>query len=194
VLTPGLDARWLDARAPVDGARAVLCEPARGEFVDAVTFLAGHAPMRTPLGVHTRGRGRADYSWSRHVEKLWPALIGPAATTLGTATRIETGDDTRTKRNGSGTTIRAGRTTCRARRGHTLEWFTKVEAHRYGEYGPWMPDVMEFARHGGEDVLEIGGGMAPISRSLRVTVPGSPTSTCRSVICSSRRKTSRCEA
>jgi ubiquinone/menaquinone biosynthesis C-methylase UbiE len=42
---------------------------------------------------------------------------------------------------------------------HTLDWFTKVEDHRYGEYGPWMPEVMEFAGHAGEDVLEIGGGM-----------------------------------
>jgi len=42
---------------------------------------------------------------------------------------------------------------------HTLEWFTKIEEHRYGEYGPWMPELMEFAQHGGQDVLEIGGGM-----------------------------------
>jgi len=42
---------------------------------------------------------------------------------------------------------------------HTLEWFLEVEAHRYGEYAPWMPEVMEFARHRGHKVLEIGGGM-----------------------------------
>ena len=42
---------------------------------------------------------------------------------------------------------------------HTLEWFLEVERHRYGVYAPWMPDVMEFTRHAGHDVLEIGGGM-----------------------------------
>ena len=42
---------------------------------------------------------------------------------------------------------------------HTLEWFLAVERHRYGTYAPWMPEVMEFARHRGEDVLEIGGGV-----------------------------------
>lgn len=41
----------------------------------------------------------------------------------------------------------------------TLDWFLEVERHRYGVYAPWMPDVMEFARHAGRDVLEIGGGM-----------------------------------
>jgi ubiquinone/menaquinone biosynthesis C-methylase UbiE len=42
---------------------------------------------------------------------------------------------------------------------HTLDWYLKVEDYRYREYGPWMPEVMEFAKHAGEDVLEIGGGL-----------------------------------
>ena len=42
---------------------------------------------------------------------------------------------------------------------HTLEWFREVERHRYGVYAPWMPETMEFARHRGHDVLEIGGGL-----------------------------------
>lgn len=41
----------------------------------------------------------------------------------------------------------------------TLGWYREVEEYRYGTYAPWMPDVMEFARHAGEDVLEIGGGL-----------------------------------
>jgi ubiquinone/menaquinone biosynthesis C-methylase UbiE len=41
----------------------------------------------------------------------------------------------------------------------TLQWFLEVEAHRYGKYAPWMPETMEFARHAGEDVLDVGGGM-----------------------------------
>ena len=66
---------------------------------------------------------------------------------------------TRTRCSTSGTTIPADRTTSPRRRAHTLEWFVKTEAHRYGDYAPWMPEVMEFAQHAGEDVLEIGGGM-----------------------------------
>jgi ubiquinone/menaquinone biosynthesis C-methylase UbiE len=42
---------------------------------------------------------------------------------------------------------------------HTLEWFLEVEKHRYDVYAPWMRETMEFGRHAGQAVLEIGGGM-----------------------------------
>ncbi len=42
---------------------------------------------------------------------------------------------------------------------HTLEWFLEAERYRYGNYAPWMPEIMEFNKHPGERVLEIGGGM-----------------------------------
>ena len=42
---------------------------------------------------------------------------------------------------------------------HTLAWFLEIERHRYRDYAPWMPSLMEFDRHAGEDVLEIGGGV-----------------------------------
>lgn len=42
---------------------------------------------------------------------------------------------------------------------HSLEWFLEAEAYRYGEYGPWMPETMEFSQHAGKQLLEIGGGM-----------------------------------
>lgn len=41
----------------------------------------------------------------------------------------------------------------------TLEWYLEAEAYRYGTYAPWMPEHMEFYRHEGEKVLEIGAGM-----------------------------------
>ena len=41
----------------------------------------------------------------------------------------------------------------------TREFFDSVEAHRYGEYPPWMRDVMEFGAFPGKDLLEIGCGM-----------------------------------
>jgi len=42
---------------------------------------------------------------------------------------------------------------------HTREWFLEAEHYRYVEYAPWMPGTMEFDRHGGKSLLEIGGGM-----------------------------------
>lgn len=42
---------------------------------------------------------------------------------------------------------------------NTLDWYLEAERYRYGTYAPWMPEVMEFARHPGEKVLEIGAGM-----------------------------------
>ena len=47
----------------------------------------------------------------------------------------------------------------RASQPRTLEWFLEIEKHRYGMYAPWMPETMEFARHEGQEVLEIGGGI-----------------------------------
>jgi ubiquinone/menaquinone biosynthesis C-methylase UbiE len=41
----------------------------------------------------------------------------------------------------------------------TLEWYLEAERYRYDVYGPWMPKVMEFAKHRGKKVIEIGGGM-----------------------------------
>src|SRR5262249_31485026 len=77
VLTPGLDAKALDAgaldgRTPIGAARAVLCEPGSvEEFVDAVVFLAGQPAIRRQLGQNARAAVEQHYSWSRHVEKLW---------------------------------------------------------------------------------------------------------------------------
>jgi ubiquinone/menaquinone biosynthesis C-methylase UbiE len=42
---------------------------------------------------------------------------------------------------------------------HTLDWFLEVERYRYQEYAPWMNEVMEFTKHKGSKVLEIGGGL-----------------------------------
>jgi ubiquinone/menaquinone biosynthesis C-methylase UbiE len=41
----------------------------------------------------------------------------------------------------------------------TLEWFLEVERYRYDIYAPWMPKLMEFDRHAGECILEIGAGI-----------------------------------
>ena len=41
----------------------------------------------------------------------------------------------------------------------TREFFDSVEHHRYTEYAPWMPRLMEFGKFGGKRLLEIGCGM-----------------------------------
>lgn len=41
----------------------------------------------------------------------------------------------------------------------TLDWFMEAEDYRFRTYAPWMPTLMEFAQHAGEQVLEVGGGM-----------------------------------
>src|ERR1700683_2024243 len=41
----------------------------------------------------------------------------------------------------------------------TLEWFVEAERYRYDVYAPWMREVMEFDRHRGEKLLEVGAGM-----------------------------------
>jgi ubiquinone/menaquinone biosynthesis C-methylase UbiE len=42
---------------------------------------------------------------------------------------------------------------------NTLEWYLEIERYRYGVYAPWMPEVMEFDRHRGEKLLEVGAGL-----------------------------------
>jgi ubiquinone/menaquinone biosynthesis C-methylase UbiE len=38
-------------------------------------------------------------------------------------------------------------------------WFEEHSRFRYVDYGPWMPEVAGFRRHGGELILEVGCGM-----------------------------------
>jgi ubiquinone/menaquinone biosynthesis C-methylase UbiE len=41
----------------------------------------------------------------------------------------------------------------------TLDFYLEAERYRYGTYAPWMFEVMEFGKHAGKKVLEVGGGM-----------------------------------
>jgi len=41
----------------------------------------------------------------------------------------------------------------------TREFFDTVERHRYQEYAPWMPELMEFDKFSGARLVEIGCGM-----------------------------------
>jgi ubiquinone/menaquinone biosynthesis C-methylase UbiE len=72
---------------------------------------------------------------------------------------IETGDAYKDQVQSQWNQNPVGSQHARASQPHTLEWFREVERHRYEVYAPWMPDVMEFSKHSGREVLEIGGGM-----------------------------------
>jgi SAM-dependent methyltransferase len=41
----------------------------------------------------------------------------------------------------------------------SLQWYLDVEAERYGKYGGWIPRLLEFAKHGGEQLLGLGHGL-----------------------------------
>jgi SAM-dependent methyltransferase len=41
----------------------------------------------------------------------------------------------------------------------TREFFDEIERHRYADYAPWMPRLMQFDNFRGRDLLEIGCGM-----------------------------------
>ena len=78
---------------------------------------------------------------------------------------------------------------------HTLEWFLEVERYRYGVYAPWMPEAMEFARHAGEEVLEIGGGMGTdLAQFATQRRASSPTSICRRTPAARAGELPRCAA
>jgi ubiquinone/menaquinone biosynthesis C-methylase UbiE len=77
----------------------------------------------------------------------------------GADTSIETGDAYKDRVQKQWNRNPIGSQHVRASQPHTLDWYMEVERHRYDTYAPWMREVMEFAQHRGEDVLEIGGGI-----------------------------------
>ena len=165
----------------VTDERAVLCEPgALDEFVDAVVALAERPDLWAPLGRNARTAVEQHYSWARHVARLWPFAAGdrsqvrqslstiplpaemPAAPAPPPAVRtpqVATGDAYKDEVQKQWDNDPAGSHYVKEAEKHTLDWFKEVEAYRYDEYAPWMFETMEFGRHAGERVLEIGGGI-----------------------------------
>ncbi|HEX8028601.1 MAG TPA: methyltransferase domain-containing protein [Vicinamibacterales bacterium] len=165
VLSPAL--RPGDLQRPVTNERAVLCVPGDvDQFVKAVVFLAGSPHVCDALGRNARAAVLDHYSWRRHVERIWQRASGDAFTASGTAgafaptpQRIATGDAYKEQVQNQWNSNPVGPQYAKVHRPHTLEWYQEIEAHRYGVYGPWMLDVMEFDKHRGEQLLEIGAGI-----------------------------------
>ena len=161
ILSPALrlaDLSRPDAR--VADERAVLCEPGNvEEFTGAVAALASRLDVARALGRNARTAVANHYSWSCHVAHIWDFLSsGPARSTDGVA-KVVTGDEYKDEVQRQWDNDPAGSHYVKEAARHTLDWFLEAEAYRYGEYAPWMRETMEFERHSGEQLLEIGGGM-----------------------------------
>lgn len=165
VLSPAL--RVADFSRPglrVTTERAVLVTPGDvEEFTDAVVALVEHPDIARCLGRNARQAVIDSYSWQQHVAKVWRFLLEgavPFARSRGRELqRLQTGDDYKEEVQNQWNNNPVGPQYAKVTRPHTLAWFKEIEAHRYGEYGPWMREVMEFDRHAGQDVLEIGAGI-----------------------------------
>jgi glycosyltransferase involved in cell wall biosynthesis/ubiquinone/menaquinone biosynthesis C-methylase UbiE len=178
VLSPALTAGEAARGVAVEDERAVLCAPGNvGEFVEAVTALVRQPQTASALGRNARTAAAAHYSWRGHVANLWQFLRGgdlqseiapdlrrkpkgrveaPAAARQEV---VATGDAYKDQVQRQWNNDPAGSHYVVEAAAHTKDWFLEAERHRYGEYAPWMPETMEFDRHRGEEVLEIGGGM-----------------------------------
>lgn len=72
VLSPALRADNLHDISRLDDKRAILCKPGSlAEFVNATLFLVNHPDIATILGKNARNAIESEYSWSRHVDRLW---------------------------------------------------------------------------------------------------------------------------
>ena len=161
ILSPAL--RLGDLSRPglvVGDQRAVLCEPGNvDEFVAAVAGLATRLDIARALGDNAREAVAAHYSWARHVDHVWTFLTCERRVAPVPPAQVVTGDEYKDEVQRQWDNDPAGSHYVKDAQRHTLEWFLEAEAYRHGEYAPWMRETMEFDRHAGEELLEIGAGM-----------------------------------
>lgn len=169
-----------EAAPAAAGKRAVLCKPGVvSDFVAGVAALLDHPEVSDALGVNARAALLAEFTWERHVERLLafaetgegrtpmlpreePAQEEPAPQLARTGSRltlVSTGDAYKDETQRQWNDDACGSHYVEGVEEHTLEWYLEVERYRYQEYGPWMPETMEFAGHRDRDVLEIGAGI-----------------------------------
>lgn len=80
VLSPALrPADFAQGRPSVDKQRAVLCRPGDvDEFVAGVLALVRNPEIAVALGRNARAAAEAEFSWKRHVERIWKHALGRA--------------------------------------------------------------------------------------------------------------------
>ena len=195
VLRPALSVRQLKEEGlRVDGERAVLCAPGDvADLTDAISALVARPAIAEQLGRNARQALLEQYTWAEHVRRL----LLFAARTTSFASRPPSLDrkpevgDIGPPENQEGPAPLDGYKAEIARqwdsdpcgshyvddvKEHTLEWFEEAERYRYQDYAPWMPEVMEFGRWGGKQVLEVGGGMG--SDLAQFALNGAETTDC----------------
>ncbi len=170
VLSPALAPGNLERGMPAGSARAILCEPGDVDgFVRGVLELIRHREACGALGRNARQAAVDHYSWERHVERLWRSVLGQPtpdefqhefeAKMRPIRSILSTGDTDKNEVQQQWNTDPCGSQYAKTTAAHTVDWYREVEAHRYGEYAPWMRETMEFSRHPGARVLEVGAGL-----------------------------------
>lgn len=169
VLSPALRPHEIDQVPEIGAQRAILCRPGNlNEFVEAVVFLCQRPDIAEALGRNARKAAEDEFAWPHHVQRLLAFVAGkPVASVMPQEPMAQesgkiplpTGDDYKDEVQNQWDNDPCGSHYVKDAKPHTLEWFLEAERYRYGEYAPWMPEVMEFAKHAGERLLEIGAGM-----------------------------------
>jgi glycosyltransferase involved in cell wall biosynthesis/ubiquinone/menaquinone biosynthesis C-methylase UbiE len=165
VLSPAL--RPADLSSPsvrVTDQRAVLCQPGNvAEFTAGVIALAQRPDVAQALGRNARQSVIDQFSWHQHVAQtlsfgagLTDDMLNPPSIVRD---RVSTGDAYKEEVQDQWNENPVGTQYAKTTTPYSLAWFREIEAHRYGVYAPWMPEVMEFDQHANEDVLEIGAGV-----------------------------------
>jgi glycosyltransferase involved in cell wall biosynthesis/ubiquinone/menaquinone biosynthesis C-methylase UbiE len=159
------------------------------EFVEGVLYLTRRPDVCRRLGENSRQAAQAEFTWDCHVSRLLAFIeerlrsrrtirdqanppcseaktadaAGSVSTDLPVSDEsrrpLQTGDAYKDECQNQWDNNPCGSQYAREADLHTLEWYLNVEAHRYGEYAPWMPETMEFAQHAGQELLEVGGGL-----------------------------------
>jgi len=164
VLSPAIYAKDLSGTdVSVSNQRSILCDPGNIEqFVHGVEYLLRHPELCRALGHNARQAVTENYTWDHNVRRLCLALLsgkeGDERIT-GNGKRKDAGDAYKNETQAQWDNNPCGSQYVKEAAPHTLSWFLEVERYRYDEYAPWMAEVMEFDKHAGEKVLEIGGGI-----------------------------------
>lgn len=180
VLSPALRMNANGFPQDVPNARSILCRPGDlDQFVEAVTFALSNPDVAQQLGQNSKQAITSVYSWDQHVGRVARALNGddlqalaqealprsagsegsgaPAATPE--LELIATEDHYKAQTQEQWNNDPCGSQYVEESEPNTLDWYEEVERYRYDEYAPWMAETMEFAKHPGKKVLEIGGGL-----------------------------------
>lgn len=166
VLSPALSVHELkDPDTTVGEARAVLITPGSvEEFVDALTCLAARRDLWPVLGQNARAAMLGEFSWRQHVQRLL-AFADSLSIEQGSQSgegsfETDSYDKSEIRNQWNNDPCGSHYVTADEKiEEKTLDWFLAVEDHRYTEYAPWMPKIMEFDKYKGKKVLEIGGGL-----------------------------------